>query len=67
MAKHSTGGAPRVSGPNREPRHVKPHEHIFVTVASFDGLRASIGECACGDTRTIWRVSPIGAAAPLGS
>ncbi len=40
------------------PRHsTGAHVHVFVEVARFDGLRESIAQCGCGDTRTVFHTA----------
>ena len=41
--------------PDSLPRHsTETHEHRYLTVAEFDGLRSGIAQCACGDTKVEW-------------
>lgn len=38
------------------PRHsTETHLHDYKIVAVFEGLRESIAQCACGDTKTVFR------------
>jgi len=39
------------------PRHsTATHTHDYKTVAVFEGLRESLGQCACGDVKTTFRM-----------
>jgi len=43
------------------PRHsTATHVHDFKIVAVFEGLRESIGQCACGETKTVFRTEAEG-------
>lgn len=40
------------------PRHLNTaHEHRFIPVATFSGIRSGIAQCRCGETKTTWMVN----------
>lgn len=46
----SVWAKPRLAGPVKHSTGV--HDHHFQVVATFTGLRSSILQCRCGETRT---------------
>lgn len=57
----ATSGGPtpasrREPGTASAPRHsTATHVHDFKIVAVFEGLRESIAQCSCGETKTVFR------------
>lgn len=61
--KHAADATHPVPSVWSKPRQVGPvkhstatHVHEFKIVAEFEGLRESIAQCACGETKTVFRV-----------
>ncbi len=55
-AKHpapSPWAKPRIVEPPKHSTQVA-HVHDFVIVATFTGIRESISQCGCGETKTVF-------------